>query len=60
MFATFLIVGARVFDPLTVALTDFTELRYKTNRPGERIIKPLPRTAMGGARAAAREMRHHF
>lgn len=34
MFVMFLIVGSRVFDPLTSALTNFAEFRYFPSREG--------------------------
>ena len=45
----FLIVGARVYDPLTMALVNFTELRY-ASQAGERIMKLREEPHMTGTK----------
>jgi len=47
VFVTFLIVGARVFDPLTVALVNFVELQYN-EQAGKRITELYAEPFMGG------------
>lgn len=46
-FVMFLVVGARVFEPLTAALVQFTELRHYAIA-GERILKMNEEKEMGG------------
>lgn len=45
--ATFLIIGTRIFDPLSEAITNFAELRYDA-QAGERITEFMKEPAMGG------------
>ena len=47
VFVMFLIVGSRIFDPLTLALINFVELRYG-EQAGERILKLYQEPEMGG------------
>lgn len=47
VFVTFLIVGSRIFDPLTLALVNFAELRY-SEQAGERILNLYREPEMGG------------
>jgi ATP-binding cassette subfamily B protein len=47
VFVTFLIVGSRIFDPLTLALIQFAELRY-SEQAGQRILNLYSEPAMGG------------
>lgn len=47
VFVTFLVVGSRIFDPLTAALVNFAELRY-TEQAGERILKLRNEPVMKG------------
>lgn len=47
VFVTFLVVGSRVFDPLTVALVNYAELRY-TEQAGERIVNLYSEPLMEG------------
>ena len=49
VFVLFLIVGSRVFDPLTSALTNFTEFRY-FSIAGERILSLMNEPKMKGER----------
>lgn len=51
VFVTFLVIGSRVFDPLTTALINFAALRYD-EQAGERILKLCAEPAMTGAGAA--------
>lgn len=48
VFVTFLVIGSRVFDPLTVALISFAELRYD-EQAGARILKLYTESPMGGS-----------
>ncbi len=50
-FVLFLIVGSRVFDPLTSALTNFTEFRY-FSMAGGRILSLMNEPEMTGKRQA--------
>lgn len=50
-FVMFLIVGSRVFDPLTSALTNFAEFRY-FSMAGERILSLMREPEMQGTREA--------
>lgn len=50
-FVMFLIVGSRVFDPLTSALTNFAEFRY-FSIAGGRILSLMNEPEMGGNREA--------
>lgn len=49
VFVSFLIVGTRIFDPLTTALVNFAEFRYH-EQAGERIVKLLQEPVMSGNR----------
>lgn len=49
VFVLFLVVGSRVFDPLTSALTNFTEFRY-FSIAGERILSLMNEPEMKGER----------
>ena len=51
MFVMFLIVGSRVFDPLTSALTNFAEFRY-FSIAGGRILSLMEEPEMTGSRKA--------
>lgn len=46
-FVTFLIVGTRVFDPLTTVLGDFSEINYD-QQAGERIVNLLKESILSG------------
>ncbi|AIQ48790.1 ABC transporter ATP-binding protein [Paenibacillus sp. FSL R7-0273] len=46
-FAVFLIVGTRIYDPLTSALTNYAEFRYN-EQAGERIVRLLQEPVMTG------------
>lgn len=46
-FAAFLIIGTRIFDPLTTALVGYAEFRYH-EQAGERIVKLLQEPVMQG------------
>lgn len=46
-FVTFLIVGTRVFDPLTTVLGDFSEINYD-QQAGERIVNLLKEPILSG------------
>ncbi|MEW9096091.1 MAG: ABC transporter ATP-binding protein [Clostridiaceae bacterium] len=46
-FVTFLIVGTRVFDPLTTALANFSEVSYD-EQAGERIVELLREPVLPG------------
>ncbi|MFB9277012.1 ABC transporter ATP-binding protein [Cohnella cellulosilytica] len=48
-FVSFLIVGSRLFDPLTSALAGYAEFRYH-EQAGERIVKLLEEPVMTGER----------
>jgi len=48
-FVTFLIIGTRVFDPLTTALIHYAEFRYH-EQAGERIVQLLDEPVMEGDR----------
>ncbi len=48
-FAAFLIIGTRIFDPLTTALAGYAEFRY-LEQAGERIVKLLREPVMRGER----------
>ncbi len=47
VFVTFLVVGSRVFDPLTLALINYAELRY-AEQAGERILRLGREPVMAG------------
>ncbi|MDQ7096490.1 ABC transporter ATP-binding protein [Desulfosporosinus sp. PR] len=47
-FVMFLVIGSRVYDPLTSALMKFAELRYD-ERAGERILNLMKEPEMSGA-----------
>ena len=49
VFAAFLIVGSRIFDPLTAALINFAQLRYN-EQAGERIYNLLSEPVITGDR----------
>ena len=49
VFVLFLVVGSRVFDPLTSALTNFTEFRY-FSIAGGRILSLMNEPEMKGER----------
>ncbi|ADK85842.1 ABC transporter related protein [Desulfarculus baarsii DSM 2075] len=49
VFVTFLIVGSRIFDPLSLALINFAELRY-CEQAGERILDLRREPEMGGTK----------
>lgn len=51
MFVLFLVVGSRVFDPLTSALTHLAEFRY-FSMAGGRILSLMEEPEMGGTRQA--------
>lgn len=51
VFVLFLVVGSRVFDPLTSALTNFTEFRYYSIAGG-RILDLMHEPEMKGSRPA--------
>ena len=46
-FVMFLVIGSRVYDPLTSALMKYAELRYD-ERAGERILNLMKEQEMGG------------
>ncbi|WPS88359.1 ABC transporter ATP-binding protein [Brevibacillus halotolerans] len=46
-FVTFLLVGTRIFEPLTVALINYAEFRYH-EQAGERIVQLLHEPIMSG------------
>jgi len=46
-FAAFLIIGTRIFDPLTTALAGYAEFRY-IGQAGERMVKLLREPVMQG------------
>jgi len=48
-FAAFLIIGTRIFDPLTTALAGYAEFRY-IGQAGERMVKLLQEPPMQGQR----------
>ncbi|RED60499.1 ATP-binding cassette subfamily B protein [Cohnella phaseoli] len=48
-FAAFLIIGTRIFDPLTTALAGYAEFRY-LEQAGERIVQLLREPVMRGER----------
>ncbi|AFC30559.1 ABC transporter ATP-binding protein/permease [Paenibacillus mucilaginosus 3016] len=48
-FVAFLIIGTRIFDPLTTALAGYAELRY-CEQAGERIVQLLREPVMQGER----------
>ncbi|HWQ78463.1 MAG TPA: ABC transporter ATP-binding protein [Anaerovoracaceae bacterium] len=48
-FVMFLIIGSRVYDPLTSALMKFAELRYD-ERAGERILNLMKEPEMSGSK----------
>ncbi|GIP26452.1 ABC transporter ATP-binding protein [Paenibacillus sp. J23TS9] len=48
-FVAFLIIGTRIFDPLTTALAGYAEFRY-LDQAGERIVKLLREPIMQGER----------
>ncbi len=50
VFVMFLIVGSRIFDPLTLALINFAELRY-SEQAGERILNLYREPEMDGTGA---------
>jgi ATP-binding cassette subfamily B protein len=49
VFVTFLIIGSRVFDPLTMALINFAMLRYD-EQAGERILNMCAEPVMTGSK----------
>lgn len=49
VFVTFLVVGSRVFDPLTMALINYSELKY-AEQAGERILKLRSEKIMKGSK----------
>ncbi|MDF2988537.1 MAG: putative transport-related rane protein [Eubacterium sp.] len=49
-FVMFLVIGSRVYDPLSSALMKFAELRYD-ERAGERILNLMKEPEMGGTKA---------
>ncbi|MEA4816416.1 MAG: ABC transporter ATP-binding protein [Lachnospiraceae bacterium] len=49
-FVMFLVIGSRVYDPLTSALMKFAELRYD-ERAGERILHLMNEAEMGGTKS---------
>ncbi len=49
-FVMFLVIGSRVYDPLTAALMKFAELRYD-ERAGERILQLMKEPEMKGSDA---------
>ncbi|RAV21597.1 ABC transporter ATP-binding protein [Paenibacillus contaminans] len=49
VFVSFLIVGTRIFDPLTAALVNYAEFRYH-EQAGERIVQLLQEPVMTGDR----------
>jgi len=49
VFVSFLIVGTRIFDPLTTALVNYAEFRYH-EQAGVRIVKLLQEPIMDGDR----------
>lgn len=51
-FAMFLVIGSRVYDPLTSALMKFAELRYD-ERAGERILNLMKEPEMEGTKEPA-------
>lgn len=51
VFVMFLIVGSRVFDPLTSALVNFTEFRY-FSYSGSRILRLMEEPEMAGTGAS--------
>ncbi|MXQ53859.1 ABC transporter ATP-binding protein [Shimazuella alba] len=48
-FVAFLIIGTRIFDPLTTALAGYAEFRY-SEQAGERIVQLLREPVMQGER----------
>ena len=58
-FVTFLIVGARVFDPLTLALVNFAELRY-SEQAGERILSLYQEPIMAGDKSPTEKCNINF
>ena len=57
VFVLFLVVGSRVFDPLTSALTNFAEFRY-FSIAGGRILTLMNEPEMEGERQAPGHRRH--
>jgi ATP-binding cassette subfamily B protein IrtB len=51
--ATFLVIGTRIFDPLSEAISSFAELRYDA-QAGERIMKFMKEPVMTGAKSPPR------
>ncbi|GKS12762.1 ABC transporter ATP-binding protein [Paenibacillus chitinolyticus] len=49
VFVSFLIVGTRIYDPLTAALVNYAEFRYH-EQAGERIVRLLQEPVMPGKR----------
>lgn len=47
--ATFLVIGTRIFDPLSEAIINFAELRYDA-QAGERIVKFMKEPVMAGTK----------
>ncbi|SCW64916.1 ATP-binding cassette, subfamily B [Paenibacillus tianmuensis] len=47
-FVTFLLIGTRIFDPLTTALVNYAEFRYH-EQAGERIVQLLKESGMTGS-----------
>jgi ATP-binding cassette subfamily B protein IrtB len=54
-FVMFLVIGSRVYDPLTSALMKFAELRYD-ERAGERILNLMNEPEMGGTKEPGKNM----
>ncbi len=61
VFVSFLIVGTRIYDPLTTALVNFAEFRYH-EQAGERIVQLLNEPVMPGDQMPSQrhdiELRH--
>ncbi len=49
VFVTFLLVGSRIFDPLTLALINYAEMHY-SEQAGERILNLYQEPKMSGSR----------
>lgn len=54
VFVSFLIVGSRIFDPLSTALVNYAEFRY-VEQAGERIVQLLDEPIMTGDRQPPQE-----
>jgi ATP-binding cassette, subfamily B, bacterial IrtB/YbtQ len=50
VFVIFLVIGSRIFDPLTMALINFVELRYD-EQAGERVLNLCSQPVMTGDQA---------